>query len=126
MSNVLRMSLERFQKEPLEENRDYVVLQQARDHAAGQLPDLRYLSKQMQQLYQQLDKTRNYQEFVDVLMKNKPLLREIFTLEKMSQRAAVSPKINWRKYGLDVEEYLIENHREALGEDCGWAFNDDD
>ncbi|AMD22554.1 HHL216Wp [Eremothecium sinecaudum] len=122
--NGVLEAVKRFQKEPLEENRDYMVLQQAKNHVERRLPEMKYLSKQMQQLYQLLDKTRNYQEFVDVLMNNGPLLQEIFMLERHTQRKPPTPRINWRKFGLDVEEYLIENHMEGLGADCGWAFND--
>ncbi|AGO13648.1 AaceriAGL228Cp [[Ashbya] aceris (nom. inval.)] len=121
----VRDSVAKFQAEPLHDSRDYVVLQQARRHADRRLAEVRYVAKQMQQLYQQLDKTRNYQEFVDVLMNNRALLREVFTLEKNTARRVATPRVQWSKYGVDVEAYVIERGRSALGAACGWGFEDE-
>ncbi|SCU92816.1 LAFA_0F13058g1_1 [Lachancea sp. 'fantastica'] len=135
-----------FQEEDLAENSDYALLKHTRAHLQNKLLRKKYLVKQLQLLYAQLDKTRNYQEFVDTLMGSRPLLREVFALEQHSKLSSqvtaearqnqhqqqhsswgdvATPSIKWSKYGVDVEEYLLANDASRdLVHQSGWVFHD--
>ncbi|SCW00290.1 LAFE_0C00892g1_1 [Lachancea fermentati] len=111
-----------FQEEELSANADYSVLEHTRSHLHNKLLQRKYFLKQLQLLYAQLDKTRNYQEFVDTLIGNRELLREIFVLDR--QEKLVSPTVEWSKYGVDVEAYLMEHGNRQLVNESGWVFKD--
>lgn len=99
-----------FQEQELASNVDHSVLQQQKGHLEGRLLRERYLTKRLQLLYSQIDKTRNYQEFVDLLMNSRSLLREIFTVEGLSRRARqTDPEVDWSKFGVDIAEYVAGN-----------------
>lgn len=101
-----------FQEHDLESSVDHSVLAQQRNHLESRLLQERYLTKRLQQLYSQIDKTRNYQEFVDLLMNSRSLLREIFTVEGLAQRATVAePEVDWAKFGVDISSYVASNDR---------------
>ncbi|EDO18754.1 hypothetical protein Kpol_1028p27 [Vanderwaltozyma polyspora DSM 70294] len=108
-------SIKKFQERDITENEDYLVLLQQRDILEKKLLDRRFLAKQLQLLYHQLDKTHNYQEFVDVLMNNRELLRNIFTLEGHLKRSKYSVnldvEIDWQKFGLDIMEYITNDDK---------------
>ncbi|CEP61093.1 Ahc2p LALA0_S02e06568g [Lachancea lanzarotensis] len=133
-----------FQEDDLAENSDYALLKHTKAHLQNKLLRKKYLVKQLQVLYAQLDKTRNYQEFVDTLMGSRQLLREVFALEQHSETSSkvtsevrhhhhhhssrsdvTTPSINWNKYGIDVEEYLLANDASRdLVHQSGWVFHD--
>lgn len=99
-----------FQKQELSQNEDYSTLAQHKSHLEARLLRQQYLGKRLQLLYAQIDKTRNYQEFVDVLMNSRSLLREIFTVEAQSKRASgTEPEIDWSKFGVDLQEYVAND-----------------
>ncbi|KAL3231600.1 ADA histone acetyltransferase complex component 2 [Nakaseomyces bracarensis] len=98
-----------FQEANIEENNDHMLLSQSKKCLERKLVEQQYLCKQMQLMYTLLDKTRNFQEFTDVLMNSRNLLREIFTLEghmKRSAHLSSVPRIDWEKYGIDITEYI--------------------
>ncbi|SCV04101.1 LAME_0H15764g1_1 [Lachancea meyersii CBS 8951] len=129
-----------FQEEDLAENPDYALLKHTKAHLQNRQLRKKYLVKQLQLLYAQLDKTRNYQEFVDTLMGSRQLLSEIFALEKHKERSSVvtpvirngarssdlvAPSVNWSHYGIDVEEYLLASDASRdLVHQSGWVFHD--
>ncbi|SCU77700.1 LANO_0A01046g1_1 [Lachancea nothofagi CBS 11611] len=130
-----------FQAEDLDENSDYALLKHTQAHLQNQVLQKKYLTKQLQLLYAQLDKTRNYQEFVDTLMGSRQLLSEIFALEKHSVRQtggrvrkrngssrkdlAPIPSVPWHQYGVDVEQYLLASDEgRDLVHQSGWVFHD--
>lgn len=118
-------SLQEFQRADVRDNTDYMLLAHSRDHLNGKLLQKKYFMKQLSLFYAQLDKTRNYQEFVDALMGNRELLREIFTLEKFQQSNRLIPSsVNWSKFGLDMEAYLFQEGKESLCNESGWVFSD--
>lgn len=107
---AIQDSVRKFQEQELEKSVDHSILQQQKSHLESRLMRERYLTKRMQQLYSQIDKTRNYQEFVDLLMNSRTLLREIFTVEGLARRARpVEPEIDWSKFGLDISGYVAQN-----------------
>lgn len=118
-------SLQEFQRADVRDNTDYMLLAHSRDHLNGKLLQKKYFMKQLSLFYAQLDKTRNYQEFVDALMGNRELLREIFTLEKFQQSSRLIPSsVDWSKFGLDMEAYLFQEGKESLCNESGWVFSD--
>lgn len=118
-------SLQEFQRADVRDNTDYMLLAHSRDHLNGKLLQKKCFMKQLSLFYAQLDKTRNYQEFVDALMGNRELLREIFTLEKFQQSNRLIPSsVDWSKFGLDMEAYLFQEGKESLCNESGWVFSD--
>lgn len=116
-----------FQQQDLSECSDYALLAHSKAHLHNKLLQKKYFIKQLQQLYTQLDKTRNYQEFEDALLGHCALLREIFALERGNHIVRQSPTIDWHKYGLDVEAYLLAQDdaaTRALVHNSGWVFHD--
>lgn len=103
--------INQFQAQPLHESSEYEVLEHQRRHLTRQSAQRAYLGKQMLLLYQQIDKTRNYQEFTDVLENNASLLREIFTLESLVRRPrAAQPELDWsQRFGLSLHDYIAQN-----------------
>ncbi|SCU92184.1 LADA_0F14928g1_1 [Lachancea dasiensis] len=71
-----------FQQQDLADSPDYALLNHTRTHLNSRVLQKKYLTKQLQLLYTQIDKTRNYQEFVDTLARNRSLLSDIFRVEK--------------------------------------------
>lgn len=119
---VIHDSLKEFQDEAINANLDYCMLTHQKTYLENKLLQRKYLNKRLQLIYSQIDKTRNYQEFVDVLMNSKSLLREIFTLEGQNERLKTmndsEPEIDWSKYGLDVSQYIAnDDHLLALYND---------
>ncbi|CCF59021.1 hypothetical protein KAFR_0F04260 [Kazachstania africana CBS 2517] len=105
-------SVKEFQDKSIDENLDYALLKHEKSHLQRKLTEQRYFYKQLQVLYSQVEKTKNYQEFIDVLTNLKPLLREIFTLEGQQRRSSkfsTDIDIDWTKYGIDVLEYVSAN-----------------
>ncbi|CCK72059.1 Ahc2p KNAG_0I02740 [Huiozyma naganishii CBS 8797] len=109
-------SVREFQETAVERCAEHELLRQQRTHLERLLYRKKYLCKELQLLYLQIDKTRNYQEFLDVLTHSRPLLREIFTME--SQQRAVqagnlrAPDIDWvDKFGINLEDYVVDNDR---------------
>lgn len=107
----VRESVEEFQKRSLCEDVDYSMLSHQKDFLDNKLLQKKYFNKQLLLLYSQLERTRNYQEFVDVLMNNRSLLREIFTLEGQSFTSSlVEPELDLSfKFGIDVQEYINDD-----------------
>lgn len=100
-------SVREFQRQELAQNDDYSTLAQHKGHLEARLLRHQYLSKRLQLLYAQIDKTRNYQEFVDVLMNSRSLLREIFTMEAQGRRTnSAEPEVDWSKFGVDLQAYV--------------------
>lgn len=103
-------SVREFQGQELGQNHDYSTLSHHRGHLEARLLRQQYLGKRLQLLYAQIDKTRNYQEFVDVLMNSRSLLREIFTVEAQGRRAtAAEPEVDWSKFGVDLQAYVADD-----------------
>ncbi|CAG98100.1 Ahc2p [Kluyveromyces lactis] len=113
-----------FQSQGMEESMDYNVLQQYQTHLNNTLTLKQHLLKQLTLLYGQLDECRNMQELMDVLMTQRQLLQSIFTLEKNTGVSQEAPTVKWSKYGLDVEQYLVETGRADLVERSGYPFHD--
>lgn len=119
---VIHDFLKEFQNEAIDADLDYCTLKHQKTYLESKLLQKKYLTKRLQLIYSQIDKTRNYQEFVDVLMNSKSLLREIFTLEGQNERLKTvngsEPEIDWSKYGLDVSQYIAnDDHLLALYND---------
>lgn len=119
---VIHDSLKEFQDEAIDADLDYCTLTHQKTYLESKLLQKKYLTKRLQLIYSQIDKTRNYQEFVDVLMNSKSLLREIFTLEGQNERLKTvngsEPEIYWSKFGLDVSQYIAnDDHLLALYND---------
>ncbi|QLL31115.1 hypothetical protein HG536_0A09320 [Torulaspora globosa] len=107
---AIQNCVRKFQEQELESNVDHSVLQQQKSQLEGKLLRERYLTKRLQLLYSQIDKTRNYQEFVDLLMNSRSLLREIFTVEGLGRRARhADPEVDWSKFGVDIADYVARN-----------------
>ena len=107
---AVRESVVKFQKRPLEDDTEFGTLQVEKQRLESLLVTKKYFVKRLQLLYQQLDKTRNYQEFVDVLMNSKPLLREVFTLEGQARRVQCGDvEVDWSRFSMDAGEYLRQN-----------------
>lgn len=106
-------SVREFQGQGMENNDDYLVLLQQKNVLEKKLLERQFFTKQLQLLYLQLDKTRNYQEFEDVLMNSRQLLIDIFTLEGQTKRSygLITSDINidWCKFGLDIYEYVTND-----------------
>lgn len=115
---------QQFQQQALDESMDYRVLQQYRTHLNNTLTLKQHLLKQLTLLYSQLDECRNMQELMDVLMTQRQLLQSIFTLEKNTGASQAAPTVKWSKYGLDVEQYLVEMGRADLVERSAYPFHD--
>lgn len=101
-------SVQEFQEQDVGEDVDYSVLAHQKIFLENKLLRKKYFNKQLQLLYSQLERTRNYQEFVDVLMNNRSLLREIFTLEGETERnPLVEPDVDFcSKFGFNIQEYI--------------------
>lgn len=106
-------SVREFQGQGMENNDDYLVLLQQKNVLEKKLLERQFFTKQLQLLYLQLDKTRNYQEFEDVLMNSRQLLIDIFTLEGQTKRSygltTSDVNIDWCKFGLDIYEYVTND-----------------
>ncbi|CCC70061.1 hypothetical protein NCAS_0D04800 [Naumovozyma castellii] len=112
ISQVTHDSMTEFQAKPVEENIDYAALMHHKLHLERKLEQQRHFTQQLHLLYAELGKSHNYDEFINVLTENRPLLREIFTLEgsKMRNRTLKQKvDVDWSKYGLDISEYICDN-----------------
>lgn len=113
-SQVVYDSVKEFQDLDLDSdsnsNVDYLTLLQQKSYLENRLLRKKYYTKRLQLLYSQIDKTRNYQEFVDLLMNSRDLLREIFTMEGQDKNAVnMDLDIDWSKFGLDISEYIAND-----------------
>lgn len=124
MTSNFQERVKQFQAQSLEESMDQNVLKQYHAHLNNRLTLKQHLLKQLSVLYGRLDNCRNMQELTDVLLVERELLRSIFTLEKDGGVGQAGPSISWRKYGLDVEKYLVDIGRADLVERCGYPFHD--
>ncbi|KAG0658798.1 hypothetical protein C6P44_003973 [Monosporozyma unispora] len=102
-----------LQEQDLEKNNDYQILKQQETHLNKILSRQDDMTTKLQLLYEKLDAVKNYQEFTDLLANNTSLLREIFTKEKAQRNQAginqVAPRIDWSKYGFNIEDYIAED-----------------
>ena len=91
-------SVREFQRQELAQNDDYSTLAQHKGHLEARLLRHQYLSKRLQLLYAQIDKTR------------RSLLREIFTMEAQGRRAnSAEPEVDWSKFGVDLQAYVCND-----------------
>lgn len=107
-------SVVKFQKTDLHQDLDYIVLQQRRKQLEALIIERESFVKNLCSLFYKIQKTKNYQEFVDVLAENRDLLREIFTVENGFQKQRwitddTIPQIDWNKFALDINAYIAEN-----------------
>lgn len=108
--DTVRSTVSGFQKTPINDDVEFGTLQLERQRLESLLFRKKYLVKRLQLLYQQIDKTRNYQEFVDVLMNSKTVLREIFTLENQTRRTHLGEsEVDWSRFCIDGDEYISQN-----------------
>ncbi|CAI4037654.1 hypothetical protein SMKI_03G1320 [Saccharomyces mikatae IFO 1815] len=107
-------SISRFQETDLHQDLDYTVLQQRRTQLETLITERESFVKNLCSLSHKIQKTKNYQEFVDVLAENRELLREIFTMENGFQKQRWTndddiPQIDWNKFAVDINAYIAEN-----------------
>lgn len=108
--------LKQLQETPLEEHADHQLL----THQKEQLERIRLrhitLRKQLLELYQTIQQTKNYQELVDTLHQQKLLLQEIFTLEGSLKRLDPLNRqgvdMDWDKFGINIDEYQQDTETE--------------
>lgn len=118
--DAVRDTVLQFQATPLEDDTEFGTLQLEKQRLESLLVRKKYFVKRLQLLYQQLDKTRNYQEFVDVLMNSKPLLGEVFTLEGQTRRTQCADvEVDWSRFALDANEYICQNDQLASLQSSG-------
>lgn len=112
---VIHDAVKTFQKNAITDDNDFMLLEQYKIHLEKKLLEHKHFSKQLRLLYNQIDKSKNYQEFTDVLMNCKSLLREIFTQEGQQKRTSrfnkFSPEVDFDKYGINIEEYISKNDK---------------
>lgn len=105
-----------FQENELNENEDVRLLTQQKKYLERKLTEKQEFEAHLQQLYDQIDSTKNYQELVDGLANCRELLEQIFTKEGQAKRHPVETdqlEIDWSKYGVDLAAYVAE-HEELL------------
>ncbi|EJS44489.1 ahc2p [Saccharomyces arboricola H-6] len=107
-------SIAKFQETNLHEDLDYTVLEQRRTQLETLITKRESFIRNLCSLFHKVQKTKNYQEFVDVLMESRDLLQEIFTVENgfETQKWANHddiPQIDWDKFSLDINAYIAEN-----------------
>ncbi|CCD26587.1 Ahc2p NDAI_0I00180 [Naumovozyma dairenensis CBS 421] len=111
-SETVREQTIRFQQDPLASNEDYSILKHHREHLNRKLEQQQHFTKKLLLLYSKITESNDFEEFIDTLKTNEPLLKEIFTLEgykKRSRSISNSMEIDWFKYGLDITEYIANN-----------------
>lgn len=119
--DTVRDTVSEFQKSPVEDDVEFGTLQLEKQRLESLLLRKKYLVKRLQLLYQQLDKTRNYQEFVDVLMNSKALLREVFTLEDQTRRTYLGEvEVDWSRFCIDGNEYIGQNDQLIALQNAGF------
>ncbi|CAR28243.1 hypothetical protein ZYGR_0N07360 [Zygosaccharomyces rouxii] len=108
--DTVRDTVSEFQRTPIKDDVEFGTLQLEKQRLESLLLRKKYLLKRLQLLYQHLDKTRNYQEFVDVLMNSKTLLREVFTLESQTRKMHLGEvEMDWSRFCIDSNEYINQN-----------------
>lgn len=107
-------SVAKFQEANLHEDLDYAVLEQRRTQLETLILERESFIKNLCGLFHRVQKTKNYQEFVDVLTGSRDLLREIFTVENGFQKQNWAnhediPHIDWDRFALDINAYIAKN-----------------
>ncbi|CCE65771.1 hypothetical protein TPHA_0M01960 [Tetrapisispora phaffii CBS 4417] len=111
----IQSNIKYFQENDIENDNDYQLLMQQKHVMEQKLMERNYYHKNFQLLYSLVEKSRNYQEFVDILVNNKTLLKEIFTLEGQLRRShhlinSDNVEIDWlHKFGIDIMEYIVKD-----------------
>ncbi|SMN20657.1 similar to Saccharomyces cerevisiae YCR082W AHC2 Component of the ADA histone acetyltransferase complex [Maudiozyma saulgeensis] len=106
--------VQEFQGKDLEENEDLRALLQQKKYLERKLVEKQEFETKLQQLYDQIDRTKNYQELVDGLTNCRALLSEIFTREGQAKRNPLQAgqiELDWSKYGLDLAAYVAEHEQ---------------
>ncbi|CAB4254779.1 similar to Saccharomyces cerevisiae YCR082W AHC2 Component of the ADA histone acetyltransferase complex [Maudiozyma barnettii] len=103
-----------FQGKAVEENEDLRALLQQKKYLERKLIEKQEFETKLQQLYDQVDGTKNYQELLNGLSNCRILLSEIFTREGQAKRHPVQSdqiELDWSKYGLDLAAYVTEHEQ---------------
>lgn len=104
--------VKKFQDKDLSENEDIKLLAQQKKYLERKLAEKQEFEAHLQQLYDQIDNTKDYQELVDGLTNCRELLEQIFTKEGQARRHPVEAdqiEIDWSKYGMDLAAYVAEH-----------------
>ncbi|CAI4056835.1 Ahc2p SKDI_03G1400 [Saccharomyces kudriavzevii IFO 1802] len=109
-------SVAKFQGTDLHQDVDYAVLEQRRTQLEALIVERESFIKNLCSLSHKIQNTKNYQEFVDVLMESRDLLREIFTVENGFQKQKWVnhddiPQVDWDKFAISMNAYIAENDK---------------